>query len=223
MSGQLHAPPVLHPEKRSRYPLDTRLGGPQSLWNRNKSLSLAGNQTPAVQSLALFYTDWAIPPVPMTICSKHFSSRDSLLQISETLLIFTYECHIWLIHFNKNCNVPTKFSQYEITWSARQLLYSDRQTWRSSSVHLCNASFRTRQKQVLMRLIISKMYLWFKVLFSKTSERHTHMPHNFRLHRYKCTFMTSNLLWRACISSALFVRCSVWISNGASAILTNVS
>jgi hypothetical protein len=103
-----------------------------TLWNRNKSFSLAGNQTPAVQSLTLLYTDWAIPPVPMTICSKHSSSRDSLLQISETILIFTYERHIWLINFNKNCNVPTKFSQYEITWSALQLLYSDRQTWRSS-------------------------------------------------------------------------------------------
>jgi hypothetical protein len=40
--------------KSSQYPLDRRLGGPQSqsLWSREKSLTSAGNQTLAVAILA---------------------------------------------------------------------------------------------------------------------------------------------------------------------------
>jgi hypothetical protein len=43
MSGQIHAPTDLSPGKSPRYPLDRRLGGPQSqfgLYGERKNLSL---------------------------------------------------------------------------------------------------------------------------------------------------------------------------------------
>jgi hypothetical protein len=46
-----------------RYPSDSRVGGPQSrsgCCEQEKHLALAGNQTPAVQSLTSCYTDWVI-------------------------------------------------------------------------------------------------------------------------------------------------------------------
>jgi hypothetical protein len=54
MSGQLHAPAAL-----PLYPLDRRLGGPQSvctLWTREKSYS-AGNITRVVDPVSRRYTD----------------------------------------------------------------------------------------------------------------------------------------------------------------------
>jgi hypothetical protein len=63
LNGQLHAPATLHPGKESRYPLDRRLGGPQTRswrYGEDKNLTRAGNQTPAVQPVARRYTGWAI-------------------------------------------------------------------------------------------------------------------------------------------------------------------
>jgi hypothetical protein len=52
MSGQLHAPAALTPGKEPRYPLDRRLGGPQSRSGRReeKILVPAGTRTPTPQS-----------------------------------------------------------------------------------------------------------------------------------------------------------------------------
>jgi hypothetical protein len=47
-----------------RYPLDRKLGGPQSRYRRyreEKNLAPAGIRTPAVQPVARRYADWAIP------------------------------------------------------------------------------------------------------------------------------------------------------------------
>jgi hypothetical protein len=57
--GQLHTPAAL-----PQYPLDRRLGGPQSRFGRcvqEKNLVPAGIRTPALQLVARRYTDWAIP------------------------------------------------------------------------------------------------------------------------------------------------------------------
>jgi hypothetical protein len=56
VSGQLQAPAALLPwENRPRYPLDMRLGGPQSRSGRcgvEKNVAPAGILTPAVQPVA---------------------------------------------------------------------------------------------------------------------------------------------------------------------------
>jgi hypothetical protein len=60
VTGQLHAPIALPPGEDPLYPLDRRLGGPQSLFGRygeEKNLAPARNLTPAVQPIACHYTD----------------------------------------------------------------------------------------------------------------------------------------------------------------------
>jgi hypothetical protein len=55
VSGQLHVPAALPPGKVPRYPLDRRLGGPQSRSGRcgeEKNLALHGNRTRIVQPVA---------------------------------------------------------------------------------------------------------------------------------------------------------------------------
>jgi hypothetical protein len=57
MNGQLHAPAALPPGKEHRYPLDRRLGGPQSRSGhsgeeKNSNMAPAENQTPVVQIVA---------------------------------------------------------------------------------------------------------------------------------------------------------------------------
>jgi hypothetical protein len=67
VSGQLHAPAALPPEKSPRYPFYRRLGGPQSRSGRYEELKIfypTGTRTPpprVVQPIASRYTDWAIP------------------------------------------------------------------------------------------------------------------------------------------------------------------
>jgi hypothetical protein len=66
VSGQRHAPAALYPRgKDPRYPLDRRLGGPQSRsgrrdWEKNP-LPLSGSNLdhPIVQPVVRHYTDWA--------------------------------------------------------------------------------------------------------------------------------------------------------------------
>jgi hypothetical protein len=62
--GQLHAPAALPPGKKPRYPLDRRLGGPQSRSERREEISWpywGSNSDPSVvQSVASPYTDYAI-------------------------------------------------------------------------------------------------------------------------------------------------------------------
>jgi hypothetical protein len=66
VSGQLHAPAALLPGKEPCYPLDRRLGGPQSSSGRggeekNSQHSRESNpRTPIVQPVVQRYTDWAI-------------------------------------------------------------------------------------------------------------------------------------------------------------------
>jgi hypothetical protein len=60
MSGQLHAPAALLPEKKFRYSLERSLGGPLRRSGRcgeEKGLALPGIRTPAIQLLASHYTD----------------------------------------------------------------------------------------------------------------------------------------------------------------------
>jgi hypothetical protein len=66
VSGEHHAPAALYPRGRDpRYPLDRRLGGPQSrVWTQGleeKSSVSVGDRTPVVQSVVRHYTDWATP------------------------------------------------------------------------------------------------------------------------------------------------------------------
>jgi hypothetical protein len=62
LSGQLHARAALPQRKSPQYPLDKKLGGPQSRSGsyEEKSHAPAENRTPAVQPVACRYTDWAI-------------------------------------------------------------------------------------------------------------------------------------------------------------------
>jgi hypothetical protein len=56
MNDALHVPADLYRGKSPRYPLDRRLGGPQSRYGRcgeNKNLALAGNPTSAFQPIAV--------------------------------------------------------------------------------------------------------------------------------------------------------------------------
>jgi hypothetical protein len=70
-------PRPLYPrEERPRYPLDRRLGGPQSqsghCGEEEKFLTPAENRNHAVQHVARFYSDWAIPaPLPTDCMALH--------------------------------------------------------------------------------------------------------------------------------------------------------
>jgi hypothetical protein len=62
MSGQLHAPAALFQKMRFHYPLDWRLGGPQSRSERCKvQENLLPLPTAEPRPAARRYTDWAIP------------------------------------------------------------------------------------------------------------------------------------------------------------------
>jgi hypothetical protein len=66
VSGQLRAPAALPQGRRPWYPLDRRLGGPQSRSEhggeeKNSQPRRESNpRTPIVQPIAQRYTDWAI-------------------------------------------------------------------------------------------------------------------------------------------------------------------
>jgi hypothetical protein len=61
VGGQRHAPATLSLGK-TRYPLYTRLGGPQGRSARVRNLlPPPGFDPPTVQPVARRYTDWAIP------------------------------------------------------------------------------------------------------------------------------------------------------------------
>jgi hypothetical protein len=63
VSGQIHDPAALPSGKELRHFLDRRMGGLQSRSRRyeeQENISLAGNQTPAVQPVARGCTVWGI-------------------------------------------------------------------------------------------------------------------------------------------------------------------
>jgi hypothetical protein len=64
VSGQLHASVAFPLGKDPRYPLDRKLGGPQSRSGRceeeNNFSTPAGKRTPPVQPVAPHYTIWAM-------------------------------------------------------------------------------------------------------------------------------------------------------------------
>jgi hypothetical protein len=63
VSGQLHVPAALLLRKEPKYPLDGRLGEPQTqsgCYGEEKNLAPAKNQTLAVQPITYLYTDSAI-------------------------------------------------------------------------------------------------------------------------------------------------------------------
>jgi hypothetical protein len=69
VSGQLHAPVALTPGKSLRYPLDRRLGGPQTRSGQSGEdekfhHATAGNWTPVVQSVAQSL-HWLRSPAPI--------------------------------------------------------------------------------------------------------------------------------------------------------------
>jgi hypothetical protein len=75
--------PISPQGKRSRYPLDRRLCGPQSrsgLYGEQKNLAPSGNRTPAVQIIDRRYADRVIPAPAFwdTVVSSHFSFMCSL-------------------------------------------------------------------------------------------------------------------------------------------------
>jgi hypothetical protein len=59
VSGQLHVPAAStpHGRKNPQYPLDRRLGGPQSCGCGQQILARVGNKTPAIQPITRRYTD----------------------------------------------------------------------------------------------------------------------------------------------------------------------
>jgi hypothetical protein len=63
VSGQLHAPASLPPGKSSRYPLDKRVGGPQSRSGRRGENSWpyrhSNSEPSVVEPVASRHTDWA--------------------------------------------------------------------------------------------------------------------------------------------------------------------
>jgi hypothetical protein len=79
VSGQRHAPAALYP---LRYPLDKRLGGPQSLSGlEEKSFAPAGDRTPIIQPVVRHYTAWA--PVFRILQIKMYKrKKDSILLLS---------------------------------------------------------------------------------------------------------------------------------------------
>jgi hypothetical protein len=64
VSGQRLAPPALYPQvKDTRYPLDKSGVGPKAGLDaeaRGKSSASAENQSPVVQSVVRYYTNWAM-------------------------------------------------------------------------------------------------------------------------------------------------------------------
>jgi hypothetical protein len=64
VNGRLHNPTVLPAGKEPPYPLDRKLQMPQSRsgsYAEEKNLTPTENWTPAVQPVARYFTNWAIP------------------------------------------------------------------------------------------------------------------------------------------------------------------
>jgi hypothetical protein len=89
VSGQRHAPAALYPRgKDLRYPLDRRLGRPQS-WSghraRGKSIASAGHRILAVLSVVRHCTDWAIPAPVLFVL--RFKTKERNLFLKEVCYI----------------------------------------------------------------------------------------------------------------------------------------
>jgi hypothetical protein len=65
VSGRLHFPAALPPEKELQEPIGQEAGwAPESVWTRSRKENFpipAGNRTSIVQPVVIPYTDWATP------------------------------------------------------------------------------------------------------------------------------------------------------------------
>jgi hypothetical protein len=87
VSGQLHAPAALPQEKSPCYPLDRRMGGPQSRsgsgGEEKNSQPLSGIETPIIQPAAQSYTTeltWCLNVAAVVHISLVTMSRTDLCQ-----------------------------------------------------------------------------------------------------------------------------------------------
>jgi hypothetical protein len=94
MSGQLHAPAALPPEKSPRYPFYRRFGGPQNRSGRYgevKIFTLPGLELPphlVIQPVASHYTDWAIPAhIKYHEAVKKYIIRNFITSTSRQILL----------------------------------------------------------------------------------------------------------------------------------------
>jgi hypothetical protein len=72
MSGQLHAPAALARRKSPRYPLDRRLGGPQSRSGRHGPYRDSNSDLSIVQPVGSRYKDCDIPaPIKLQVKIFH--------------------------------------------------------------------------------------------------------------------------------------------------------
>ena len=86
VGGQRHAPADLLP-RMTRYPLYRSTGGPQAWPGRvRKMLPPSGFDPQIVQSVAINYTDWAIPAHQ---CNQYFSIKQpKVITIVDLILPF---------------------------------------------------------------------------------------------------------------------------------------
>jgi hypothetical protein len=85
MSGQIYAMVALAPGKSFRYPLDRRLGGPQTRFGRYgevKILDPTRTRTPtlSIQSVSIRYTDCVTAAHADKQCLRNIPSPESQLQ-----------------------------------------------------------------------------------------------------------------------------------------------
>jgi hypothetical protein len=115
------SPRPLYPRGNGpRYPLDRRLGGPQSLsgpCGEEKNLAPAGIQTLAVHSIARLYTDWAIPThIKEKIILKWFLQKYDMRMWTGfncsgyDSVYISYETQSWILGFHKRRELLTSYT-----------------------------------------------------------------------------------------------------------------
>jgi hypothetical protein len=133
VSGQLHTPAALPRGKSPRYPLDTRLGGLQSLSGRRGEGENSWpyrnlNSDPsAIQPVVSRYTDYAIP-APLMNWIPHLYQIRYVISVAKCHVIRNYRHRTEGLHGRhciwRNSNLCANFSypntQYEYTMMRRR-------------------------------------------------------------------------------------------------------